>query len=1069
MADEIQGMTVKVGITDEAFTGGISKINKAMSLLQSEFKASAEGLKGFGDTSQQLNNKSEYLNKALELQQQKVKALQEAYAKSKAETGEFSNSTMSAGTKVNNAVAQLARLQNELKQVDAALKNDGKEVEEEGNAWTKFGDKLKAATGGMGEYIKQGVGLAIGGDIWDKAKEGFSSMITFGSDLQVALNGVQTATGTSTEAMGDMKQVMTDIYNDNFGENFEDIAEAMKTVSQQTGATGDDLKELTENAFTLRDAFGYEVNDSIKAVNALMQQFGIDGNEAFNLIAQGTQQGLNKNGDLIDIVSEYSVQFAKVGLNAEDMFNIMKTGGDSGAFSMDILSDGMKEFALKTIDGSKTTQDAFTQLGFNTDEMASKFGQGGDVAKESFNQVVSALADMKDPLLQNQVGIELFGTKYEDLGAKAITSLANTSKSISSAKDALGSINSIQYNDLGSAFEGIKRNIQTGVLLPISDEVLPRLSDFSNWFVSNIPGIKDKFSDLTQSIMEIGSGIADTVKPIFEGLFNFVSEHGDSTKLIILGIGGAFLTFTTIAGVINGITNAMALWNKALVIQEGLKKMVQVIKEWEVVTKLQTAAQAALNLVMATGTIGLVVIAIAALVAGIVIAYNKCEWFRNGVNAIGEWLKNFFVVTLPQAFNTVITFFQNNWKQLLLFIVNPFAGAFALLYKNNDQFREKMNIFITNVKTAFINGWNSIINFFTTTIPQWINNLAQWFSELPNKIMYGLGSLVGMLATWGVEVWNYFSINVPIWINNVTTFFSQLPINIWNFLADIVTKLGEWGNSVLTYVTTNVPIWINDITTFFSQLPGNIWTWLVNVVTNLGTWGINVVSWISTNVSAWITSIVTFFSQLPGQIWTWLVNCVTNITTWGGNMLTEAKTGMEKVVTGIEDTFKNLYTKMLDIGKNIVLGIKDGIKSTWDGLTGWIGGLCDSFTQGVKDKFEIHSPSHIFRDQIGAMLAQGIGVGFENEMPQINTNMSKTIDGTVKIANLSNLDILRNMDKSYSNNSNNDTVLSAILTKMDRLEKALDITVSLDGQKVGKMVTSTVSSNLAFNSSRKGW
>ena len=82
------------------------------------------------------------------------------------------------------------------------------------NETYKLGEKIKSATSGMGEYIKQGVGLAIGGDIWDKAKEGFSSIITFGSDLQVALNGVQTATGTSTEAMGDMKNVMVDIYHD---------------------------------------------------------------------------------------------------------------------------------------------------------------------------------------------------------------------------------------------------------------------------------------------------------------------------------------------------------------------------------------------------------------------------------------------------------------------------------------------------------------------------------------------------------------------------------------------------------------------------------------------------------------------------------------------------------------------------------------------------------------------------------------------------------------------------------------------------------------------------------------
>ncbi len=1043
MADEIQGMTVKVGITDEAFTGGISKINKAMSLLQSEFKASAEGLKGFGDTSQQLNNKSEYLNKALELQQQKVKALQEAYAKSKQESGEFANSTMSAGTKVNNAVAQLARLQNELKQVDDALKNDGKEVEEEGNAWTKLGEKIKSATSGMGEYIKQGIGLAIGGDIWDKAKETFGNMITFGSDLQVALNGVQTATGTSTEAMGDMKNVMVDIYNDNFGENFDDIAETMKIVSQATGATGEELKKLSENGLLLRDTFDIDVADSVKATSQLMQQFGVDGDTAYNLIAQGAQQGLNKNGDLVDLIDEYSVQFGKLGLSADDMFNIMKTGADNGAFSMDILGDGMKEFALKVVDGSKTTIDGFTQIGLDADEMANKFAQGGDSAKDAFNQTIQGLANIEDPLMQNQVGIDLFGTKWEDLGSKAVTSLANTTTSISSTKDALGSINSIQYNDLGSAFEGIKRNIETGILLPISEKVLPKLSEFSNWFVSNMPNIKDSVG-----------GLADKIAPVFDVLgqaFTVIVSNLDTIIPIIITFGATFGALQ-IAGVIAMATTAFTTFKTAIIAGQGV--------------------MAAFNLICDANPISLIIISIGALVAGIIVMYNKVEWFRNGVNAIGTWLANFFTVTLPQAFNSVVTWFASlpakatalwnsiktsfntGWNSIVTFFTVSIPTFFS-------------NLWIT-IKQTFINGWNTIVNFFTTTIPAWVKSIGAWFAELPNKIMYGLGSLVGLLATWGVNVWTYFSTNIPIWITNICTFFSELPGKIWTFLVEVVTKFGKWGSNVISWIATNVVTWITNIVNFYVELPGKIWEFLVAVVTKLGEWGSNVISWVSTNVPIWINNIVTFFTELPGKIWTWLVNCVTNIGTWGTDMLTKAKEGMTKVFDGIVETFTNLPSKMLEIGTNIVNGIKDGIKGAWDGMTGWLGGLCDSFTQGVKDKFEIHSPSHIFRDEIGKMLAMGIGVGFENEMPTVNSNVSKTIDGTVKIANLASLDSLKNIDKTYSssnkaqnqpfiiNTTNITTLNGKVIAKETKKEVLKDITRATKSDNTSKGRSSLV-------------
>ena len=113
-------------------------------------------------------------------------------------------------------------------------------------------------------------------------------------------------------------------------------------------------------------------------------------------------------------------------------------------------------------------------------------------------------------------------------------------------------------------------------------------------------------------------------------------------------------------------------------------------------------------------------------------------------------------------------------------------------------------------------------------------------------------------------------------------------------------------------------------------------------------------------------------------------------------------------------------------------------------MKNWIGGLCDSFTQGVKDKFEIHSPSHIFRDQIGKMLALGIGVGFEQEMPNINTNISKTLNGTVSIAQL---DSLKNIDKTYDNNN--------VQKQQSTILYTTNIT-KLDGKEIAKTTTKEV-------------
>jgi hypothetical protein len=82
---------------------------------------------------------------------------------------------------------------------------------------------------------------------------------------------------------------------------------------------------------------------------------------------------------------------------------------------------------------------------------------------------------------------------------------------------------------------------------------------------------------------------------------------------------------------------------------------------------------------------------------------------------------------------------------------------------------------------------------------------------------------------------------------------------------------------------------------------------------------------------------------------------------------------------------------MGNIGKNIVHGIWDGISGAvgWlkDKITGFAGGIVDS----IKDNLGIHSPSKVLADSVGKYMAQGIGVGFEDEMSSVSTNMAKAI------------------------------------------------------------------------------
>ena len=294
---------------------------------------------------------------------------------------------------------------------------------------------------------------------------------------------------------------------------------------------------------------------------------------------------------------------------------------------------------------------------------------------------------------------------------------------------------------------------------------------------------------------------------------------------------------------------------------------------------------------------------------------------------------DFFTETIPEAFNSVKTFFTED-------VPNWF----------NEQCEK--------VKQFFIDGWNSIVAFFTETIPLWIENIVNWFSELPYKIGYALGELLGTIIQGWVNIFNYFGENIPIWIDNIV----------------------NW----------------------FSELPGRIYDWLVSTLDRVKNWAIEMHNKSQEVGKQFLDAIIEWFSTLPSRISEWFSNTIDKVVQWGSDMYDKASTAARETAESIVDWFKELPGNMLDIGKNIVQGIWNGIKNAKDWLWDKITGFCSGIMDGFKNALGIHSPSRLMRDIIGKNLVKGISVGIDTEMPdldkQINSNINELaakLKGTV--------------------------------------------------------------------------
>lgn len=413
-------------------------------------------------------------------------------------------------------------------------------LDDTGDAALKTGDIIKANL--LSEAIKNGVQK-----LGDVLKDTASRAIEVAGGMDKGVRKIASATNASAEDMENLKDVIKEIYGDNFGESAEDIADSISKIKQNLGDLSDEeLINITESAYALQDVFDYGIDESSRAVKAMMENFNVSAAEAYDYIARGAQNGLDYSGELLDNISEYSVQFKKMGLSASDMFTIFENGAQNGAWNLDKIGDSVKELAIRVIDGSDTSKQGFEALNFNADDMAKKFAKGGDTARAAFQEVITALGAMDDPVAQNTAGINLMGTMWEDMGAQAVLALGDISGSAYDCSGALDGIKDVNYGSLSDSIDSVKRQIDL-LIEPIGERLIPLIDEAAD-AVSEAADQGD--------IQEIATSVAEFVS----GTLTLLLKNIKLITSAVTGVTAAFIAFKTAAM----ITKVIQSWQTAI-------------------------------------------------------------------------------------------------------------------------------------------------------------------------------------------------------------------------------------------------------------------------------------------------------------------------------------------------------------------------------------------------------------------------------------------------------------------------------------------------------------------------
>lgn len=858
-----------------------------------------------------------------------------------------------------------------------------------------------------------------------------------------------------------------------------DMLEGIEGLMNLAAASGEDLASVSDIVTDALTAFGLKASDSAHFADVLAKassnsntNVGMMG-ETFKYVAPlagSMGYSIEDTATAIGLMANAGIKSTQAGTALRSMLTRLVKPPKEAATALDKL-----KISAVNSDGS------MKPLSQTLQELRTKFAGLDDSQKASYASAIAGQEAMSGLLAI----VNASDADYEKLST-AISNADGTAKKMADTmnNNVSGAFTIMKSNIEASgisAFDKIKDTLTD--LIKAATELIPKLEPIIDGVFSQIKPLLENFTDIIKNISDAISNMSDEeLKAIGETIFKVASA---GPKLLILGkvlgiVGGAIKGFNS---TISTLSKAHENINKISEAFKGLKSAgtftniatnsLKLFKSG--ISGVTTVAAKFGSLVKAAflavcNPVGIAVIAIGALVAIFVVLWNKCEWFRD------------FWINLWENIKSGV----GKAKDYVCEKIKAIGDFFSKLPAKFDEAKKKISEFANNViskfkelpgkvVTALSNLKSKVQETFTNALEglksiaeSVINRVVSFFLELPYRIGYALGLIIGFFVNIGVQIGNWIQENVPIIIENIVTFFSELPGKIWTFLTAVITKVIEWGTNLLTNAVLWVSTTIANIITFFSELPSKIWTFLLNVINFVITWGTTIfntaVEWVSNlitsvvtffselpgkiwafllnvinNIIAWgksswekakiytsnlITSVVTFFSELPGKIWTFLLNVISNIVTWGKDMVAKGMQAASELVTSILNKIGELPGKVMETGRNIVEGLWNGIIGAKDWIVGKVGEFASGILDGMKAALGIHSPSRVFRDEVGKYIALGVGEGFTDNIAKVYKKMKASVDfETQKISsNISattELKTARGNSDTITNNNDN--------------------------------------------------
>lgn len=644
----------------------------------------------------------------------------------------------------------------------------------------------------------QGIDVVIGGDT-TKLGKALDSVEKKSFSLQNELKAVEKLLKldpNNTELVSQKMGILSDAV-EQAQKKLKTLKDAQEDVKRQF-----DSGEIDEGQYR---AFQREIAKTEIEIKGLEKQLE-ETEDALKQMGDSADKAENDVDDLGESADQAEDNVKKLGESAENSgegFTVMK--GALADMVANVISSAISkigDLVGQLFELSEATEE-YRQMQAKLEGSADTFGYSVDFAKEKYEEFYKYMGDdqMATNAITNLMGL---GTSTENItalaeGATAVWATYGDSIPIESLTEAINE--TIQVGKVTGTFA------DTINWAKISNEDMAKaLGDGSKAQKAFNDAIKDGETREDAFSMALSATAdeqerADIVAQFLNQTYGESKKAFDESADSILDANEAELelkeTQAQLGEAMQPVNTAITdLKNKALqAIAPLVERCAQAFLDMLTWLKEHPTTMTVLTAIVIALASAFAVLAGALAIQGIITGVTKAIAFLN------------------------TTLLANPIVLITALIVGLVAG-FMYLWKNCDAFREFWLKLWDKIQAGAKKAFNALKTFFTKTVPQLVNNIANWFKSLPGKISSAISGAISRVKTWGSNLKNTAVNAVKNLIANVVNFAKQLPGKIWSAIQGAIGRVKEWGSSLVSTAGNAIKNMVSKVVDTAKSLPG---------------------------------------------------------------------------------------------------------------------------------------------------------------------------------------------------------------------------------------------------------